>query len=733
MKKITLLFLFQFCLTFIAISQIDISDARSSSLGTTVTVEGIVTNGSELGIIRYLQDDTGGIAAYPGSASTVMNFPDNVKRGDLVQITGELKEYNNLLEIDPITDYTIISSNNTMPDAETLSVEGLDENVEGILVKFNNVTFVDGGNVFSGNTTYQFTDGNETAQIYVRSDSPLVGEDIPLASVNLTGIASQFASNYQLLIRDIDDVEIASTFFLTTAPVVSDISTSGFTLNWNTNVMGNSNVDYGLTNALGTQVNESTMTTSHSVTLTGLEPATIYHVQVYSENGGDVANSNTIVVSTASNSTGEMRIYFNATVDETYSTGSAPVAETPAAMEAAIIDLIDNAQSTIDFAAYNINRTTIVEALTDAHNRGVRVRYVRDDQTANLALQNPSPPFTIIVGNIGDPLMHNKFIVVDADSQDESWIVTGSTNFTDQNIATDYNNTIFIQDQALARSYEQEMNEMWGSDTATPDFLNLTFGEDKVDNTPHTFVVNGVMIENYFSPSDNTTGAIKAALESAETDLQFILLSFTRNDLGDAVKTAHDNGVSVRGMINNTGDQGTEFNYLQTSGVDVTSNPTPSKALHHKYAIVDATNTASDPLVVTGSHNWSNSAETRNDENTIIIHDAIVANIYLQEFEARWAGLLDAVDGVENIEGFEVAILPNPVQDFATIKMDFENTEDVGVTLWSNDGKLLQSKILRNIQGTEIMTLDVNSYPAGNYILSFQIGNQVTARQLVKQ
>jgi len=729
MKKITLLFLFQFCLAFIAISQIDISEARSTALGTSVTVEGVVTNGSELGIIRYVQDGTAGIAAYPGSASTVMNFPDNVKRGDLVQITGELKEFNNLLELDPITNYTIISSNNPMPDATVIAVADLNENVEGSLVKFNNITFVDGGGTFSGNTTYQFTDGSENAQIYVRNDSPLVGEDIPLAPVNLTGIASQFFDNYQVLARDINDIEIAATFFLTTAPVVSDITTSGFTLNWNTNVMGNSNVNYGVTTALGTEVNETALTTSHSVTLTGLNPATIYNVQVYSDNGGDVATSNTIVVSTASNSSGEMRIYFNAPVDASFSTGVAPIAETPAAMEAAIIDLIDNAQSTIDFAAYNINRVSIVEALTDAHNRGVRVRYVRDDQTANLALQNPLPPFTIIIGNIGSPLMHNKFIVVDADSQDESWIVTGSTNFTDQNIATDYNNTIFIQDQSLARSYEREMNEMWGSDTGTPDFLNLTFGEDKTDNTPHTFMVNGVMIESYFSPSDNTTAAIKAALESAETDLQFILLSFTRNDLGDAVKT----GISVRGMINNTGDQGTEFAYLQDNGVNVVSNQTPSKALHHKYAIVDATNTASDPLVVTGSHNWSNGAETRNDENTLIIHDAIVANIYLQEFEARWAGLLDAVEGVENIEGFEVAILPNPVQDFATIKMEFENTQDVGVTLWSNDGKLLESKILRNIQGTEIMNLDVNTYPAGNYILSFQVGNQVTARQLVKQ
>ena len=110
-----------------------------------------------------------------------------------------------------------------------------------------------------------------------------------------------------------------------------------------------------------------------------------------------------------------------------------------------------------------------------------------------------------------------------------------------------------------------------------------------------------------------------------------------------------------------------------------------------------------------------------------------MANIFLQEFEARWAGIIENVEGVENIEGFEVEILPNPVQDFATIKMEFDITQDVGMTLWSNDGKLLQSRILRKLNGTEIQTLDVSRYPAGNYILSFQIGDQITARQLMKQ
>ncbi|MEI6455702.1 MAG: T9SS type A sorting domain-containing protein, partial [bacterium] len=43
-----------------------------------------------------------------------------------------------------------------------------------------------------------------------------------------------------------------------------------------------------------------------------------------------------------------------------------------------------------------------------------------------------------------------------------------------------------------------------------------------------------------------------------------------------------------------------------------------------------------DPFVWTGSHNWSDAANTVNDENTIVIHDATVANLYYQEFKKRF-------------------------------------------------------------------------------------------------
>ncbi len=70
-------------------------------------------------------------------------------------------------------------------------------------------------------------------------------------------------------------------------------------------------------------------------------------------------------------------------------------------------------------------------------------------------------------------------------------------------------------------------------------------------------------------------------------------------------------------------------------GMDVKKDSV-SGLLHHKYMIIDADNPRSDPIVITGSHNWTAAADSSNDENTLIIHDANVANEFYQEFRARY-------------------------------------------------------------------------------------------------
>ncbi len=73
----------------------------------------------------------------------------------------------------------------------------------------------------------------------------------------------------------------------TTDPVISDIQVidigdNGATITWTTDEPATSRVDYGETAAYGSNVQDPTLVTSHSMSITGLESNTTYHFRVRS-------------------------------------------------------------------------------------------------------------------------------------------------------------------------------------------------------------------------------------------------------------------------------------------------------------------------------------------------------------------------------------------------------------------------------------------------------------------
>lgn len=715
-------------------AQQSIADARSMGEGEEVIVEGIVTNGSELGIIRYVQDNTAGLAIYPGSGS-VGDFPGEVQRGDIVRVRGPLKSFNGLLEIDPVLEYTILSSGNTLPAPLMITPNDIEEELEGQLVQLIDVTFEEGGSVF-GVGNYSFSSNGQESEIYIRSNHPLIGSDIPLANVQLTGIVSQFNSIYQLLPRDSDDILVVDNFFLTSAPEQSNLTTSGFTVRWTTNVPANSIVRYGLTPNLGEELVVDEMKTEHEIVLASLEPGEFYYVQIASSNGNSEIQGPLEYYATASLSSGEMRIYFNHHVNANVSEGHYPNGTSSAEIERVLIDAIDSAENSIDVAAYNINRRTIVDALTRAYDRGVQVRYIADNETANLALSNPTPPFSILRGN-SEGLMHNKFIIIDAADVDKSWLVSGSMNFTEQNIARDYNNMILIQDYSLCQAYRIEFEEMWGSVGDFPGIFNVRFGSSKEDNTPHLFSVGGVAIESYFSPSDNTTTQIAREIEEAKDMVSFALLTFTNNTLGSAVLDAHRRSLDVRGIIDNISDTGSEYDYLQANGVEVSQDFT-SKQTHHKYCILDAFPGADDPIIITGSHNWSASAETRNDENTLIIHDAIASNVFLQEFEARWCEVMGGANCTSSSDliildpNGVIKVYPIPSQNFISLELQSDIKGRAAFEIIDPSGRLLELRILNDLHRGQKLNFNIAHLPSAHYFLRMIDGNKLYVIKFAK-
>ena len=217
-------------------------------------------------------------------------------------------------------------------------------------------------------------------------------------------------------------------------PRQTNIVNNGFTVGFTTNISAGSIIKYGTTNSLELgYIANGQNTTNHSVNLSGLNPATFYFVRPCAINGADtVQSTKTYLYSTASNSSGVIKVFFNGSIDTDVSSGTFPdLSNSPAAIQAEMIKRIDSARSKIDCSVYNNNTSAIVTALNSAHNRGVRVRYIADDGTSNSALS--AAQFPVLFINSAD-LMHNKFMITDVDSVNKSYAWTGSMNLTNNNI-----------------------------------------------------------------------------------------------------------------------------------------------------------------------------------------------------------------------------------------------------------------------------------------------------------
>jgi phosphatidylserine/phosphatidylglycerophosphate/cardiolipin synthase-like enzyme len=648
MKNIFLLCAAIICQTSV-FAQMDIATARQQAENSEVTISGVVTNGDELGSpIRYIEDGTAGIAIYDPENT------EGVNRGDSITVTGILVDYNGLLEIQPVSNL-INHGNGYSITPQTITPNSIGEETESELVSIENVVFENSGQLFSVGI-HNFSVGGQNGMIYVKADCDIENTLIPSCPVKLTAISSQYSftgfDGYQLLVRDENDFEFSGGICYNSPLTQSDITTTSFIVNFTTNSIAASELSYGLTTdlELGTVNSDSGYVFNHAISLDNLEAGSIYYVQALSYEGSDSAYSAVFAFATQSTSSGKIRVCFNNPVDTTVATIE-NAQFSGVFTNDSIKAYIDKADSTLDIAVYNHSDNMIANAINDAYERGVRVRYITCESTTTAALGTLNSNIPRIERPEGMGIMHNKFIVVDADVADSAWVLSGSTNWTSSQIFDDPNHIIMVQDQSVARTYELEFNEMWGSDGNEPDDENAKFGSNKTNNTPHHFIVNGNDFEVYFSPTDNTTLNISNALKSADDEIDFALLVFTNNQLGTTIAEEHESGVEVNGIIEQINTEGSEYDFLVEEGVNVISHQGFGDSFHHKYCIVDHDNTDSDPLVITGSHNWSGAAETNNDENTMIIHDANIANQFFQEFNERMNEIENQVEPSFNCVG----------------------------------------------------------------------------------
>ncbi len=603
--------------------------------GQIVNTYGIVTgvfNGS-----YFIQDGEG---AWNG---VYVYSTEDVALGDEIELTAEVDEYYELTELKNVSTFTVLSSGNMLPPASVLNTGEInDEAYEGVLVKVENAICT---NDNLGYGEWELDD--DSGPCVVDDMGVAYSPDIGL-NYSVTGPLNYSFDFYKIEPRDENDIVIMENLFFVSDPTQINLEQTSITLTWETNTVATTELFWGITPELeGGYVSIPGNTVEHELELAGLNPSSIYYVRPFSVVGIDTTTDFTRPYATVSTSSGMIKLYFNHQVDHSVA-GDEMAVWTPNITDT-VIHYISMAQQTIDITMYEQESDEIVAAINSAYDNGVLVRYITDDIGTNPALDNLNENIPVLFGNT-EAIMHNKFIIIDAEAEMGAWLITGSLNHTVNNLGWDYNNMICIQDKSLALGFTLEFEEMWGSDDANYDEENARFGAEKTDNTPHKFLINDIPIDAYFSPSDNTTSKIAAAIDQAENNIEFGIMVFTENSLGNSIVDAQQNGLEIRGIIDYVEYTGSEYQYLIDNGVNVRnyvnadgSGWPDGPVFHHKYALMDFEEGDANPVVITGSHNWSASAESINDENTLIIYDANLANQFHQEFSQRFNDLLTPV------------------------------------------------------------------------------------------
>ncbi|MGV3522925.1 MAG: phospholipase D-like domain-containing protein [Candidatus Sericytochromatia bacterium] len=321
-------------------------------------------------------------------------------------------------------------------------------------------------------------------------------------------------------------------------------------------------------------------------------------------------------------------VHFVKAYGETIAQNEPAARQDPNGPAAALIRLIGSARQTLDGAFFDIGDEGVVNALIQAHQRGVRVRIVTDTdgmvETKDIPDGVTPPPRAVIVRmqQAGIPviddkrsgLMHHKFAVADNQSV---WM--GSTNVTTTSLYQHNNNAIVINHPQVSANYTGEFERM---------FVHKIFGPNPARQIPFPVVkVGNSTIRTFFSPKGGGQEAILQTLSQARQRISFMTFSFTDQAIASLLVQKKQAGLRIEGVYDQCLGYGQYSTYHVMRQNQIFTRMDGNEALlHHKILL-------SDNTVITGSFNFSASADKSNNENMLIIENSYVASMYAQEYD----------------------------------------------------------------------------------------------------
>jgi hypothetical protein len=250
-------------------------------------------------------------------------------------------------------------------------------------------------------------------------------------------------------------------------------------------------------------------------------------------------------------------------------------------------------------------------------------------------------------------LGHNKFVVL-SNGSGPAAVWTGSTNWSTTGLCTQVNNGLLIDNSRVAKVFRKQWDRL--RDASPPELDPANFPKPLVaaNDKPTKLKVGGADVTIWFTRTSNGSDmeALRELIRSAETAILFLMFTPGKQGLHTlAGQRANDAHMYVRGVVSTLGNEKGDsdknvldinlvssdrkfkpdhYTVVQPQGeadglgpwiAEVTRRDFLSQVghaiVHSKVFVIDPR--SDEPIVVTGSHNFSAPASEKNDENLVII------------------------------------------------------------------------------------------------------------------
>ena len=250
-------------------------------------------------------------------------------------------------------------------------------------------------------------------------------------------------------------------------------------------------------------------------------------------------------------------------------------------------------------------------------------------------------------------LGHNKFAVLSKGSKPNA-VWTGSTNWSTTGLCTQVNNGLLIKDPEVAKLYRTQWDRLRDASPPVTDPANFPAALKAANDVSHAFTVGKANVDVWFTPTTDgrDMNALRDLINGAKQSILFLMFTPGPQGLHTLIGArADEENMYIRGVVSTLGTTAEDSNknvldvqivssdrkfkpdhytVVQPQAQDADIGPWIAEVtrtnflsqvghaiVHTKVMVIDPF--SANPVVVTGSHNFSASASKKNDENLVIV------------------------------------------------------------------------------------------------------------------